>query len=132
MDDSSFKKMDEAWMRRMKPLHKNAVKPEHLKGFSDSVIERIRDEQAPLTEKAPRRVFLPVPARVWGPVFAVLLLAVVTVLGLPGKDFPSVSDKLVTLTSTGVSNVSDEIEILAELGELDDEDAPLEDLELVS
>ena len=131
MDPQDFEKLDEAWMKRMSALRHKSVPPGAMKGLSDSVLDKIREKEAQDTQPAPRRVFMPVPVRVWAPVFAVLILSLVTVARLPQGSFPSVSDKLVSLTATSASGLAEDIELLSALGEWE-EDSSLEDLELAS
>ena len=120
MTQEPFEKMDESLMQRMKDLRERNIPPEILKGFSASVESRIREKQTPAFEARPRRSFLPV----WVPAFAVLILAVGLMLYVPRS-----SD--IQLASAEVTEISEEITTLRELGVWTEEDEQtLDGLEL--
>ena len=120
MTQEPFEKMDESLMRRMKDLREPNIPPEILKGFSASVESRIREKQTPAFETRPRRFFMPV----WIPAFAVLILAVGLMLYVPRS-----SD--IQLASAEVTEISEEITTLRELGVWTEEDEQtLDGLEL--
>lgn len=79
MKDEQFKHEDDKMMERMKPVREKRVAPEFLKGFAASVIRKI---EKPSHELPPNptgwRVVLRQVTQI-APVFAVLVLAVVTV-----------------------------------------------------
>ena len=120
MTQEPFEKMDESLMQRMKDLRERNIPPEILKGFSASVESRIREKQAPVFEARPRRFFMPV----WVPAFAVLILAVGLMFYVPHS-----SD--IQLASADVTEISEEITTLRELGVWTEEDEQtLDGLEL--
>src|SRR3989338_4554631 len=120
MTQEQFEKMDESLMQRMKDLRERNIPPEILKGFSASVESRIREKQTPAFEARPRRSFLPV----WVPAFAVLILAVGLMVYVPRS-----SD--IQLASAEVTEISEEITTLRELGVWTEEDEQtLDGLEL--
>lgn len=100
MKDKEFKKMDEAWMKKMKPLREKEVSEGLLKGFSASVERRL----TPAGEAPARKTAL---RPVWIPTLAVLVLASAVVLRSP-------------VSPTADDDVQEEIEVLRELGVWDE------------
>ena len=120
MTQEPFEKMDESLMRRMKDLRERNIPPEILKGFSASVESRIREKQTPAFEARPRRFFMPA----WVPAFAVLIVAV-------GLTLYTSRSSDIQLASANVTEISEEITTLRELGVWTEEDEQtLDGLEL--
>ena len=121
MTKEPFEKMDESLMKALKNLRERNVPPQVLKGFSASVTARIRQKEgAKEFQAAPEKSFVPV----WVPVFAVLMIALVVVLNSHFKWNPSSSLVLspAQLVFANVSDISDEIATLSELGAWTEED----------
>src|SRR3989338_824173 len=111
MTQEPFEKIDESLMGRMKHLRERNIPPEILKGFSASVESRIREKQTPAFEDRPRRFFMPA----WVPALAVLIVVVGLTLYIPRS-----SD--IQLASANVTEISEEITTLRELGVWTEED----------
>ncbi len=124
MSDKNFEAMDRSLMKDLKTAAKAPVPPDVLKGFSASVIEKIREEDPA------RETYHPVLSAVWlTPAFAVLILASLVVWHLPGgqegkplwQSAVSKPAAMIQLAST-VSTISAEVAALRELGAWTDED----------
>ena len=138
MDQKSFEEQDKSWMDAVKSDREKKVPPAILKGFSASVEAKIRQNQPSLEIKyKSKRAWIPV----WASVFAVMILGSLLVLRLPAgiKEVRVTSVKTIELAQANVTQLSDEIAILREIGAWTDDDeksvgvttdAELEDLEL--
>lgn len=133
MSDEQFKKMDEHMMKRMKPVRDRRVAPEFLKGFAASVVRKIESKNgpAPVRSLGWRHACRQAGAAV--PVFAVLVLAVVTVMRLPGQQRPVPTSAAPAVfeiaqlpdqhpVEAAETALTEEIEALKELGAWTDED----------
>jgi len=142
MDRQSFEEQDKSWMDATKKEREKKVPSAIMKGFSASIESKIRQNQPSLEIKfKSKRVWVPV----WAPVFAVLVIGSVLVLRSPAGTSRGVlqyaPDKTVQLAQANVTQLSDEIAALREIGAWTDEDeksigvitdAELEDLELAN
>ncbi len=138
MKIKSFDESDGSLMKDLKGLREKKVPPAYLKGFSESVERKIlgRREKKGFGFQ-PGRFTVPV----WVPVMAVLVLAVTLVVRGPFTEKTlSVTPGSVQLASATLSEeeLSEEIALMAELGEWSDvddsllepqDDALLEELE---
>ena len=123
MKNESFEEMDRSFMKDLKNVREQKVPPIYLKGFAESVERKIADREE-ANESVPQSKRFTVP--VWLPVMAVLVIAVTLVLKNPaGTQSLSVTPQSVQLASANLSDqeLSDEIAVMAELGEWSDEDA---------
>ena len=106
-----FKKLDEQWMKSMKPVREKQVTDGILKGFSVSVERRIlAKKEASLSG---RRAVSPV----WVPVLAVMVLASLAVLRspvAPPVEYAELDNK--------TTDVEEDIAVLKELGAWTDQD----------
>jgi len=122
MSNERFKELDESWMRDLKNLREEKISPERLKGFSASVRARILEEEtkkALRTRPNPFRWLLPV----WVPTLAVLVIASAVVLKSPAGQTPyAPSAKTSHVASANVSEVSEEIEALRQVGAWSEDD----------
>lgn len=104
MNDKQFKKMDEAWMKKIEPLRDKQVSEGMLKGFSASVERRITAQDEAQARKAPAF------RAAWAGTLAVLVLASFVVLRSPIVELAQVPD----------ADVQEEIEMLKDLGVWDE------------
>lgn len=139
MDHKSFEEQDKSWMDATKTEREKKAPSAIMKGFSASVESKIRQHQPSLEIKLkPRSAWVPV----WAPVFAVLVIGSLLVLRMPvGMKDASLPIKTIELAQANVTQLSDEIAALREIGAWTDEDensvgaitdAELDDLELAN
>lgn len=122
MNEESFEKSDEAWMKKLKTSREKKIPSRILEGFSASVEERIRREQE---EKNLR----PHPFRLWAPVWVPAFVALLVFFSwlasgpLPfGTKIPSVPVVSIQLALSTTSEINEEIAALRELGVWTEED----------
>ena len=122
MTKESFDKQDTSFMKNLKGLREKKVPPELMKGFSESVEERIRQKQ---TQKEPQRVFevrrRPRLFPVWVPVAAVLMLASLVVIR-SGMQNPSMPLNTMPPVSRGTLEITQDIAALNEVGAWTEDD----------
>ena len=115
MADEPFEKMDESLMKDFKALREKEIPREIMKGFSTSVEREI-------LKKQDQKVFRPGWFRKWTPVFVPALGVLVIVVGsilLKGpllNHVPVSSNTSLPLALSVVSDLSEEIQALEELG----------------
>ena len=131
MKDDAFKKMDRAWMNRLKSLREKELPHGALKGLSASVEARIREKQA-TKGLEPRRFKIFIPVLV--PSLAVLIIASVIVLRPPSVLRDSLAPVGFIPFASEPAAISTEIAALRELGMWTEKDEevirnPAEDLE---
>lgn len=120
MAKESFEGQDHSWMERLKGVREKKVPPIFLKGFADSVESQIRKTQPSLEiQLKPKRTWVPV----WTPVLVVLIIGSLLVLRLPvGMRQIPAPVKTIELAKANVTQLSDEIAALREIGAWTDED----------
>ena len=119
MDADKFKEMDQSLMKSTQSLREQKISEGLLKGFSASVERRI---SGPLL-RSPKASFEGRARLVWVPALAVMVLASVAVLRSPVQEI-----QLAQAVVVSADEVQEDIDILSELGVLDEyEDAELLD-----
>lgn len=124
MKDELFEKLDESFMEKFKALRGKKLPSEAFKGFSDSVLSEIQKRNQEKTqERTPFKSWIPI----FVPVLGVLLVFVSLAIFRPhhGFQIPNTSvltSQIALSTVSEISDISDEIAALRELGEWTDED----------
>jgi len=120
MKDQAFKKMDAALMKATEKYRSAEASETRPSGFSDDVLQNIRDRQS---QKSPSPAFgLRLALPVFAPVFAVLVLGVYLVLRDPGVPNPLLREGAVQLAFNTATNVDEEIAVLKAIGAWTEED----------
>lgn len=137
MKNDDFKKLDDAWMKELEGLRREALPLHATRGFTEAVKSKILEKK-----KAPKPwMRWHVPAAALVPVFAVLVLAVTVTLKNAPESAPipkpsalrieqstaaapmlGASGTPVKIAVADAEDVDETIAILAELGELEDVD----------
>ncbi len=119
MSDSSFNETDKRWQKALEKEREKMPSPELMKNFSSQVVEKIEKREEKRVFKLPEIV----SARVFVPVFTMMILASFVVLRLPFESpkSPAIMESI-QIGTANASEVEEDIAELRELGAWTEED----------